>query len=209
MCFTTERFPEQASNLLLVNKINQALGIEKERLYVGLYVRGSVPKMPDGEDEFHWAFLAGPKHHPKSGSRHIMYHAKEKLVVSGNPPQLRPEWQYCNDSNRAGMLLIRIVVGKIMDHDRLEQIFRTVPLRTEEPDWNCVLWMEDAFQRVLDDGHAIASNVPTWDSVRRKALWYVSHKKEAHRFDGKDSSIIFDPMKPATWDMLTDTETTP
>ncbi|KAM4065001.1 hypothetical protein HRG_004653 [Hirsutella rhossiliensis] len=209
MCFTTDQFPEQASDLLLVNKINHSLGLEKERLYVGLYVRGSAPKMPRGEDEYHWAFLAGPKQHPKSGSRHIMYHAKERLVMSGNPPQLRPEWQYVNDSDRAAMLLVRIVVGKIMDRDHLEQILRNVPLRTDDPDWNCVLWMEDAFQRVLDDGQALASSVRDWESVRCKAMWYVSHKKAAHRFDGKDSNIVLDPMKPATWDMLRNMEVTP
>lgn len=49
MCFTTSQFPKQASDLL-VNKVNRFLGLEKERLYVGLYVRGSAPKMPR-EDE--------------------------------------------------------------------------------------------------------------------------------------------------------------
>lgn len=233
MCFTTDQFPEQASDLFLVNKINLSLGLDKERLYVGLYVRGSAPKMPRGEDEsvslshavptnrlsankdakpthrYHWAFLAGPKQHPKSGSRHIMYHAKERLVMSGNPPQLRPEWQYVNDSDRAAMLLVRVVVGKIIDRDRLEQIFRNVPLRTDDPDWNCVLWMEDAFRRVLADDQALASTVKDWESVRCKAMWYVSHKKAAHRFDGKDSDTFLDPMKPATWDMLRNLEMTP
>lgn len=51
MCFTTQNFPDQASNFVLVNKINQLFGLEKERLYVGLYVRGSTPRMPQGEDE--------------------------------------------------------------------------------------------------------------------------------------------------------------
>ncbi|PHH71230.1 hypothetical protein CDD80_5427 [Ophiocordyceps camponoti-rufipedis] len=209
MALTTSKFPEQASNSVVVNKINRLLGREKERLYVGLYVRGSSPKMPAGEDEYHWAFLAGPKQHPKSGSRHIMYHAKEKLVMSGNPPQLRPEWQYVNDSDRAAMLLVRLLVGKIMDHNRLEQIFKDVPLRTEDADWNCVLWMEDAFGRVTRDGQAINTNVKDWESVRSTAMWYVGQKKAAHRFDGQDSSIIFDPTKPATWDMLQNEEMTP
>lgn len=51
MCSTTNQFPEQASDLVVVNKINHFLGREKERLYVGLYVRGGAPKMPQGEDE--------------------------------------------------------------------------------------------------------------------------------------------------------------
>ncbi|PHH84241.1 hypothetical protein CDD83_2265 [Cordyceps sp. RAO-2017] len=209
MCLTTNQFPEQASDSTVVNKINQVLGREKERLYVGLYVRGSTPKMAGGEDEYHWAFLAGPKQHPKSGSRHIMYHAKEKLVKSGTPPQIRPEWQYVNDSNRAAMLLVRVLVGKIVDHERLERIFKAVPLRTEDANWNCVLWMEDAFRMMVQDGGAITTSVQDWASVRDKAMSYVEQKKAAHRFDGKDPSIVFDPAKPATWDMLTDTEMTP
>lgn len=136
-----------------------------------------------------------------------MYHAKEKLVVSGNPPQIKPEWTYVNDSDRAAMLLVRVAVGKIHDHARLEQIFREVPLRTEDPDWNCVLWMDDAFKRILQDDHAMVSNVPDWDTVRRTAMWYVCRKKTAHRFDGKDAGTVYDPLKPATWDMLSNTET--
>ncbi|RCI09807.1 hypothetical protein L249_3892 [Ophiocordyceps polyrhachis-furcata BCC 54312] len=209
MDLSTSKFPDQASNSVVVNKINRLLGREKERLYVGLYVRGSSAKMPGGEDEYHWAFLAGPKQHPKSGSRHIMYHAKEKLVMSGNPPQLKPEWQYVNDSDRAAMLLVRLLVGKIVDKDRLEQIFKSVPLRTQDPDWNCVLWMQDAFGRVIRDGQAISTSVRNWHSVRNKAMWYVHHKKSNHRFDGQDSTVIFDPAKPATWDMLKNEEMNP
>lgn len=52
MCFTTKGFPDQASNLYIVNRMNKLLGLEKERLYVGLYVRGSRAKMPTGEDEY-------------------------------------------------------------------------------------------------------------------------------------------------------------
>lgn len=68
--------------------------------------------------------------------------------------------------------------------------------------------MENTFERLVQDGEALQSSIREWDSVRRKAMWYVS-QKEAHRFDGKDSSFVFDLMKPATWDMLRDMETTP
>lgn len=51
MCFRTNKFPEQASDLVLVQRMNQILGIEKERLYIGLYVRGDSYRMPGGEDE--------------------------------------------------------------------------------------------------------------------------------------------------------------
>ncbi|CAK7228931.1 hypothetical protein SBRCBS47491_007076 [Sporothrix bragantina] len=33
----------------------------KDRLYVGLYVRRSAGKMADGEERYHWALLRGPK----------------------------------------------------------------------------------------------------------------------------------------------------
>lgn len=138
-----------------------------------------------------------------------MYHAKERLVVSGNPPQVRPEWQYVNDSDRAAMLLVRLVMGKIADRERLEHVLRGVPLRTDDPDWNCVLWMEDAFGRLVGDGRVLDSTVRDWDAVRRKAMWYVGHKKAAHRFDGRNNNLVLDPMKPATWDMLANAETSP
>lgn len=135
-----------------------------------------------------------------------MYHAKEKLVMGGSPPRIRPEWTYVNDSDRAAMLLVRLVVGKVVDRRRLENIFRHVPLRTEDPDWNCVLWMEDAFNSIIQDGHAVATTIRDWSAISDRAMRYVAEKKNAHRFDGKDATFVFDPQKPATWDMLKDEE---
>lgn len=160
-------------------------------------------------NRYHWAFLAGPKKHPKSGSRHIMYHAKDSLVVACRPPGIRSERAYVKDSDRAAMLLVRLVIGKIADHQRLEQILKEVPLRPDDANWNCVVWMANAFEKVVTDGRALSSSVKEWGSVRDKAMWYVDYKKKTHRFDGKETSILFDPHRPATWDMLGNRELTP
>ena len=43
--------PEQVSRVMFVTRVHQLLSSRKERLSVGLYVRGRTPKMPGGEDE--------------------------------------------------------------------------------------------------------------------------------------------------------------
>lgn len=137
-----------------------------------------------------------------------MYHAKEDLIVSGNPPQAKATWAYVNETDRAAMLLVRITVGTINDRARLEQVFTEVPLRIDDTDWNCVRWMDDAFNRIIQDGHAVTFGVRDWTFIADTAMWYVGLKKKAHRFDGKDTTVEFDPLKPATWDMFRMMETT-
>ena len=139
----------------------------------------------------------------------MMYHAKKGLIVSGNPSQVKTTWTYVNETDRAAMLLVRIAVGTVNDRKRLEQIFTEVPLRIDDRGWNCVRWMEDAFNRIIEDGHAVTFTVRDWKSIADTAMWYVALKKRAHRFDGKDTTIKSDPLKPATWDMFRMMETTP
>lgn len=138
-----------------------------------------------------------------------MYHVKDELVVSGEPARAEPKWEYVKDADRGAMLLVRILVGKIQYQDRLEQALKHVPLRIDDPNWNCVLWTGDAYKSIAQDGQASVSGMPDWESVRHTAMWYVGQKKRAHRFDGRKASFVFDPEKPATWDMLGDKEIIP
>ncbi|KYK59841.1 hypothetical protein DCS_00975 [Drechmeria coniospora] len=201
MCLTGEKTPERASNKAPVKWIKKFLGVDKERLHVGLYVRGSVPKMPDGEDEqVALSHLLGRRSVP------LTRRAQEDIVSRGRSVEPLRKWVYLNDSNRAATLLVRIVVGKIHDRALLEKMLAAVPMHPEDPSWNCVLWTHNAFRAVADDGQAVTLATKDWDLVRRCAMEYVEAKKDAHRFDGKDPKVKFDPLKPATWDLFTNEE---
>ena len=97
------------------------------------------------------------------------------------------------------MLLVRIVVAKIKDQRRLQSILKHTPLRPELEGWNCVGWVQEAFNNVAGDKGAVSSCAPNWRAVRDTAMWYVEKKKAEHRFDG---TVEYDQNKAPTWDML-------
>ncbi|KAI9568379.1 hypothetical protein HD554DRAFT_2022391 [Boletus coccyginus] len=50
----------------------------KDCLYMGLYACGSVPKVPGGEDKYHWALLMRPKVDNKN-MLGICYHTRKDI----------------------------------------------------------------------------------------------------------------------------------
>ncbi|GES66234.1 hypothetical protein ASPCAL11780 [Aspergillus terreus] len=172
----------------------------KDRLYVALYARGGIAKMPDKEDTYHWALIVGPKAETE-GSMGYRYHAKER-------PNLRQgsEW-FFEERNipliPTSMLLVRIMVGKVADGKRLVQILRNIPIRQGQPGWNCVFWVQEALQALKDDGKALGTNVIEWQRVRDQAMAYCQKKKDQHRFDGRGN---FDATKAPTYDLVEDKE---
>jgi hypothetical protein len=104
------------------------------------------------------------------------------------------------------MLLVRVTVGKIKDKDRLQSILRRIPMRPEVPGWNCVGWVQEAINAILQDGKALGTCAESWTAIRDTAMQYVADKKAAHRFDGR---VQHDMKKAATWDMLGGKEAIP
>ncbi|KAI0010039.1 hypothetical protein F4779DRAFT_617072 [Xylariaceae sp. FL0662B] len=158
----------------------------KDRLYIALYARSGAPKMPGLEDTNSLS-------------------AKEKITLVGRPPRPQSIWQYEERTihlQPTQMLLVRVVVGKVKDTRRLQSKLRQIPVRPEIPDWNCVSWVKEALQVVISDKKAMSTVVPSWDSARDPAMWYVESKKASHRFDGQAPAGQYDSDKAATWDML-------
>lgn len=105
------------------------------------------------------------------------------------------------------MLLVRIMIGKVADMDRLIAAFENTPIRGGQPgydQWNCVAWIQEALELAQRDGKALGAAVTDWSSVRDTAMWYVEKKKNEHRFDGQ---AHFDQSKAPTWDILEKRET--
>ncbi|KAM4067218.1 hypothetical protein HRG_001201 [Hirsutella rhossiliensis] len=101
-------------------------------------------------------------------------------------------------------LLVRIVVGKIENRQRLEAILRDTPIRAETEGWNCVEWIKEVLEGVGRDDRALGTAVTEWQYVRDWAMWYIDEKHQAGRFD-----MYYDPEKAPTWDLLESKELIP
>lgn len=145
--------------------------------------------------------MVGPK--SESDSTHGMrYHAKDAPAV------LRSDvWAF--EEKETSMMatnaqLVRVVIGKVTNSERLIEILRNVPVIQNDSTWNCVAWVRDALQALRTDGKAIGTRQLDWVTVRDKALAYCEEKKTKHRFDGQGR---FDMKYPATYDLLIGKET--
>ncbi|CZT45566.1 uncharacterized protein RSE6_05884 [Rhynchosporium secalis] len=174
----------------------------KDRLYVALHARSGPPRMPGGEDKYHWSLIVGPKTESPSaiGTR---YHAKETMKnVDG---AIKNVWVF--EERQMSLLptsaiLVRIMIGKVTDKTRLQEAFAKTPIRAGlegYSNWNCVFWLEEALSRGAQDGKALGKCHTDWTYVKDTAMWYVAKKAADHRFDGDGN---FDNSKVPTWDIL-------
>ncbi|KAF4635878.1 hypothetical protein G7Y89_g2198 [Cudoniella acicularis] len=175
----------------------------KDRLYVVLYARGGLAKMPGKEDTYHWALIVGPKDE-EEGGHGMRYHAKERMIAAGQSEWFFDERETTLEAT--SMLLVRITVAKVKKMDQLVNTLRSVPIKQGEPGWNCVIWVKEALQALQTDGKALGTSDIEWQKVRDAAMRYVQEKKDEHRFDGKGD---FNMKWAATYSLLEGKETTP
>lgn len=132
----------------------------------------------------------------------VRYHAKERPKGGGVI-----EW-YFDERNCSlaptNMLLVRVLIGKVKDGNRLAEILRATPIRQDQTGWNCVSWVREALERLKADGKALGTSLIEWETVRTEAMAYCQRKKDQHRFDGQGD---FDMRKTPTYDMLERKET--
>jgi hypothetical protein len=149
---------------------------------------------------YHWAMQIGPKAEVE-GSQGKLYPAKETLTATGYVWGMEERGTTMLATN---MQLVRVLIGKVEDRSRLETIFRKVPIRKDQPGWNCVGWIKEALEDLGANGKALGASVTDWQQVRNMAMQYIERKKREHRFDG---TANFDMRRPATFDMLENKET--
>lgn len=62
--------------------------------------------------------------------------------------------------NATSMILVRILVGKINDLDALVTRLRQVPIDNNDPEWNCVIWVQQGLSldrtSIITHGHGKA-----------------------------------------------------
>jgi len=170
----------------------------KPRLYVALYARGGEP------DTYHWALISGPKveHEGSVGKR---YHARQRDHMENG--QLRSRWEYEEleiGTAPTQMILVRVLIAKVINVERLGEILRTVPLVQDDKDWTCRIWVRDAIARLAAEKGVLGRSVTDWATVENTAKQYVRKKKDQHRFDG---TVEWDRRKVPTWDLIQKKET--
>lgn len=97
------------------------------------------------------------------------------------------------------MLLVRIVIGKVAQMERLADVLRNVPIVQDDQSWNCVIWAKHAIRALRADGNALGTSELDWSIVRDAATELCRNKRAQHRFDGAGN---FDMLRPATYDLL-------
>ena len=104
------------------------------------------------------------------------------------------------------MLLVRIMIAKVDDNGQFVNILRSTPIRQAQQDWNCVLWMKEALEKLHVETKALGTKVIEWEKVRDGAMTYCQRKRDEHRFDGEGK---FDMNKVPTYDLVERKETVP
>lgn len=101
------------------------------------------------------------------------------------------------------MLLVRVMIGKLENKERLVHVLRNTPIKQGQPGWNCVASVREVLEGLRADGKALGTSVTEWDRVRDGAMRYCQTKKYQHRFDGKGN---FDITTAATYDLIEEKE---
>lgn len=101
--------------------------------------------------------------------------------------------------NPSSMLLVRVIIGKVADGNRLAQILRNTPIRQDQPGWNSISWVKEALDMLKVDPKALGTSVVEWEEVRSEVMNYCQRKKDMHRFDGLGN---FDMGQVPTYDLM-------
>lgn len=153
--------------------------------------------------------MVGPKNE-KDNSRGVRYHAKEVLHTT----TMAWEWQFEKVETSLGttrMILVRMMVAKVVDDGRLDEILRAVVMQPGTPGWNCVGWVKDALEALERDGRALGTRVIQWDKVRNTAMEFCTRKETEDRFKLTTSNNPkkYDLSKVPTYNLLDRKEVVP
>ena len=129
------------------------------------------------------------------------FHAKDPYVGGGGSKVDR-QWIFEERKSSllaTNMLLVRIVVGKVKDTDRLRSVLKEVPVVRGDPSWNCVEWVRTALEALEADKGAMGTSQFDWGVIRETAMKYCREKRDAGRFQ---SGTAYDTSRPPTFDLL-------
>lgn len=154
---------------------------------------------------FHWGFLIGPKIEKKANVPGTRFHVKNQVLPSGAIGWAYEE-NHLPNVQSTNRLLARIVIAKVEDGARLIEIFRSIPVVQNDPNWRCRTWVWQVLERLkADGGKAVGTAQLDWGQIEGMARSYVAQKQAHGRYATMD--LLLKP-KP-TWDMLENKEMVP
>jgi hypothetical protein len=148
---------------------------------------------------YHWALLIGPKVEKRS-SQGRFAHVKNTTTPDGT-------WTFEEAETpltTTRQMLVRVLVAKVADRERLLRVIRAVPIVQKDTSFNCIAWVRHALEALQQDKVALGTSSLDWTTVRDNAMAYCQKKKDMHRFDGK---VECDITWPPTFDLLAGRET--
>ncbi|KAJ5276984.1 hypothetical protein N7524_003137 [Penicillium chrysogenum] len=95
--------------------------------------------------------------------------------MPGKGDTLKPgiaEWAFEDRESpllATSMLLVRVIIGKVEDGNRLVEILRSTPTRQGQAGWNCVFRVKEALDALKADGNVLGTNVTEWEKIRSEA----------------------------------------
>jgi hypothetical protein len=128
----------------------------------------------------------------------MRYHVAQKLL-----PGNRLIWYYQKRSITllaTEQILVRILIGKIADLDRMADVVKSVPIKAGDRSWNCVTWAKEVIEALHVDGGALGTCVTDWNTIRDAAMKYVTEKLAKNRFTGE--AWRSGQQRPPTYDLL-------
>ncbi|KYK59914.1 hypothetical protein DCS_01048 [Drechmeria coniospora] len=129
------------------------------------------------------------------------YHAKNPL-----PGGWRYEQVPLLNARHTPNLLVRVLISKIADEDRVIDILRHASLVPNDPNFRCRRWIADALDRLQHDAETMGTAFLDRHAVETVRRDYLRSKSADGRFAEPDSLDNRRP-KPA-WDVLKNMETT-
>lgn len=148
----------------------------------------------------------GPKFENQDHVPGKRYHVKN---ISVPDPAIKDRWEYeevdLPDVRTTGHLMIRILIGKILDEARFVAILRSVPVVQHNHNWTCLTWVMQSLSALERDNQAMGTAILDGPRIESIAKQYAANKIAANRFETSSNSL--DP-KPA-YDLLNNKEMIP
>ena len=158
------------------------------RLYIVLH-RNPGKQLGDLDPAaYHWALQLGPDTDRQNDSSLLLHVRKSQA------------WSYearAGTIRAAVQMLIRLRIGRITDADQVRQIARAVPVRNDDPKWNCVSWIREALARLDAADGIVVDKQLNFEVILKAALEYMMQKESVNRF--KQSTAH---GKLPTWDVV-------
>lgn len=175
------------------------------------------------ESSFSWGFMIGPKNEDKAINPGLRYFIRRvRLGTEENPNGFT--WQYTENTLPSikcpARMYARILIAKIEDEDRLEQLMRELPKpQAKEGDpvamalhnsYDSQIWVSEVLDKLASmrrKKRIVGTAVLDWRRIEQTARRFVAEKMAIDRYNESYLRETQHRLPKPTWDLLLDKET--